>query len=182
MDAKIAWRVYPGGLKRKFKPSNYFAVEGQIAPLLTATVDHPHVKFVQQLCNGIPLNETDIARLVILEPRSAELHKKSFLRTGEDLLGYRARVVRLLESVRKNGVVPAHRLQNLDRDVDIGIALLEQGVVYYRRGRHRLAAAIALGITQVPCQCYFVSKRAVAKLGRPADWRRSASDYIESLR
>ena len=69
----------------------------------------------------------------------------------------------LLELVANKGIQPILGRANADPNIarrkegDIGVAMLDNEVFFYRKGHHRLGAAMALGVEHVPCQCYFFS-------------------------
>ena len=91
--------------------------------------------------------------------------------------------IRSMVEVNKNNLFTTQH-----SDVDIGIALLEDGIYHYRTGHHRLGCARALGIKFIPCRLLFISKHAVDKIKRrvkyvekPQNWRYILREYMENM-
>jgi hypothetical protein len=95
------------------------------------------------------------------------------LKTEESIASYYERCISLTKSIKKHGVVPMYSNEGVKPraaygdDKDIGVAIDEDGQLsHYRRGKHRLAIATALGIERVPVVVHFISGRYMLKFIR----------------
>jgi hypothetical protein len=86
------------------------------------------------------------------------------LASDGEIQAYYNRCRLLAESISERGVLPMSSeegamLRATDGDEgDILVAITESGeIIHYRRGRHRLAIAKALGIARVPVRIHFMS-------------------------
>lgn len=94
---------------------------------------------------------------------SGDTRVKQRLKTRDQFLDYAKRVTGRIELTAKHGIRPISESKSNDphvksgREGDIGLACLDDDLMFYRVGHHRIGAAIGLSIERIPCQCYFIS-------------------------
>ena len=161
----------------------------------------PHLRLIADLPTFLFINETirlkkrledtdlykqALSGVRIRRQNSADGKKsRAQLATKNDLCGYHDRCMGLAESINRNGVVSLDSVEGSKfrskdgYDKDIGVAIDEDGrFVHYRRGKHRLAIAQALGTDRVPVLVHFISGTYLLKFIRRRDvlmpgWLRS---------
>lgn len=192
MSSKIAWRRWPFNIRIPFIPKKSLLASGNVVPSVAPLAEHPTVKFIHEIHNGVPPHETSLFRTsrngtpVCRNVGWPKPKRKIPLDTDENFRLYYEKCRSMLDEFERIGLHPVSRLISPQDDVDIGIALIEKGVVHYRKGHHRLACARVLGLSRIPCQCYFVSERAAEAIKRrqkdhSLDWRSAAIIFLESL-
>ena len=128
------------------------------------------------------LQETVLYKQVMSGERVRRQHSsngqkhRGQLVTDDELVRYYERCMALTESIRRQGVIPldspeGSKFRSSDgEDKDIGVAIDEEGrIIHYRRGKHRLAIAQALGLNRVPVVVHFISGRYLLKFMRKRD-------------
>src|SRR5215211_2076085 len=154
MSGKIAWRALLGILKIPFDPSATpnVIVKGKIIPLATPVSGHRTIRFIDELSRGIAPLDTAFWREIDTGAqitRWIENRGKCTIDSKATFLEYANRVQDMLSFSRENGIVPisdSRRLPSQRPDVDIGFALLDDGIYFHRKGHHRLGCARALNI------------------------------------
>ncbi len=177
MNSKKAWRSGPFGFRVRFRPSRHFCMKAQVFPDTWPTETHPSISFVREVAGGVaPLDTALYKRVAAGEVISRYIgvtgeRAKIKIRNQHEFLQYAERVSNLLALASSQGIQPISSRADVDPSIaigkegDIGIAMIDNEVHFYRKGHHRLGAALALGIDRVPCQCYFLSNND----GRIAD-------------
>jgi hypothetical protein len=168
MSSKVAWRQLWGPVELPFKPAeNNGVVRGKIRPLLKPVKEHKTIIFIDQLFRGIAPLDTTLWHKIESGERIKRWNKtqgKIEIDTGDKFKAYADRVMDMLSFSKVHGILPIASASNrpTDRiDVDIGFAMLEEGVYFYQKGHHRLGFARVLEIELVPCRCYFASEKAI---------------------
>jgi hypothetical protein len=193
MSGKIAWRGLFGFLKIPFDPSATpnVIVKGKIIPFVTPVSGHRTIRFIDELSRGIAPLDTAFWREIEMGAkitRWIENRGKCIIDSKATFLEYANRVQDMLSFSRENGIVPisqSRRLPSQRPDVDIGFALLDDGIYFHRKGHHRLGCARALNIERIPCRCYLSSasklKRISQSLGAESfSWYDVLSSYIKT--
>jgi len=167
MSSKTAERLFLKrvvSLSMQFRPKQFEMSElpSRIIPSLRASRDGPTVKFILQISKGIEPFETDLwfeinrgfkcYRELLINHcfEKTLLDKHSFLH-------YADTIRRGLDFTKKNGILPtetkagpnSHNVQK--KDFNIGFAIVNNQIYFYRTGHHRLGYALACGIQSVPC-------------------------------
>ena len=157
----------------------------------------------REIVAGVPPEATSLYRAVqdgrkVVGRRGgpAERHKtldKVPLQNLEDVTDYYRRQQALVEVMRRDGrlrpvseLCPGDPYVRRGKETDIGIAIVEDGQpLLFRKGRHRLAAAHALGLEEVPCTPLLVSARWLRSLAggrvRLREAGRALDGYLRSL-
>ena len=140
--------------------------------LLTNLDDHPTFAFIKEiLIDKRDCTQTALYRAAMTPGtrvrRQSSAHgvkERVSLASDGEIVAYYNRCRQLAESISERGVLPMSseegaRLRAGDGDEgDILIAIDENGeIIHYRRGRHRLAIAKALGVKRVPVRIHFMS-------------------------
>jgi len=193
MSGKIAWRKLFGFLKLPFDPSTTrnVVVKGKIIPFVTPVSRHRTIRFIDELSQGIAPLDTAFWREIemgVRVTRWIENRGKCIIDSKATFLEYASRVQDMLSFSRENGIVPISQSRPLPSqrpDVDIGFALLDDGIYFYRKGHHRLGCARALGIERVPCKCYLFSANKLKRISGSLDvesfgWHDVLSSYIRT--
>lgn len=169
IESKRAWKIGPFGLRMKFRPSEYFAMLARVQPDSWSRERHPTIAFIGEMARGVPPLETALYRSVLAgDVVSRHLgasgeRAKVRIRGEDEFLQYARRVQNLLDLAARQGIQPISTRAAVDPNVsrgkegDIGIAVVDKQVYFYRKGHHRFGAAVALGIERIPCQCYFLA-------------------------
>ncbi len=136
----------------------------------------------REIAAGIPYRETDTYRLMRDRMLAGKLNNnRQPLDTEDKLDRYCAYTEWLVESIRRNGMRIRRDAPHLDRDAfgvvrarneeleetDIRVAVDDNGgFLRLNSGRHRLAVAHALGLTEIPAQIRLVHVRWLIALTR----------------
>jgi hypothetical protein len=169
-------------------------VNGTLVPQIGPVSGDSAVRFVLEMAAGKDPFDTALWHAVQggkeIRRKVSESDEKKRIDTRETFRLYAERVQRFLRYTAVHGIHPADTLvESKDLkadhvDVDIGIAIFEQGTFYYRTGHHRVACALALGIPTIPVRCYFASALAVKKIAareKSSNWRDATAKYLDGL-
>ena len=201
MSSKLAWRRHCLGFKTRFKPRKKpgLLIRGRIIPQIISTKDGPTIKFIKEISLGHEPFQTTLWQSICQGKKVSRMigeegnWTKQRLNEPKTFIIYADRVKQFIDMTSKNGITPAAKNEyasvlGRSGDVDIGFAILEGGIMFYRKGHHRIGCAIALGIERIPCQCYLVAEHAVNQLmkcggsgEKLADWKQCTIEYLERM-
>lgn len=154
----------------------YFLDAGDWRNILSPLDDSPAHQEIVEICRWrqnfreCPLYRKYLARLTKGTPRR---RNGRYLDSIEKIDGYFQYYLDLIESIERSGILPRNRFQKLKDtgenhratrslwhdmvERDIGVAIAADGsLVRHTSGKHRLAAAIGLGLDRIPVEIRMV--------------------------